>query len=113
MNYISIKLLLKTILSCRITICTYNIVKKGFSLYLPEGDLTWGPVRIVTKMMYVIGLLWNLLVKNSPAVKETQVRFLGWEDSLEKEMTTHYNILAWRIPWTEESGGLQSMGLQE
>ena len=57
MNYISIKLLLKTILSCRITICTCNIVKKGFSLYLPEADLTWGPVKVVTKIIYVIGLL--------------------------------------------------------
>ena len=37
---------------------------------------------------------------------------LGWEDSLEKEMATHFNILAWRIPWTEEPDGLQSMGLQ-
>ena len=38
------------------------------------------------------------------------VRFLGWEDPLEEEMATHSSILAWRIPWTEESGGLQSMG---
>ena len=52
-------------------------------------------------------------VKNLPAVQETQVRFLGWEDPLEKEMTTHPNILAWRIPWTEEPGRLQSMGSQE
>ena len=52
-------------------------------------------------------------VKNLPAVQETQVRFLGWEDPLEKEMTTHSNILAWRIPWTEEPGRLQSMGSQE
>ena len=40
------------------------------------------------------------------------VRFLGWEDPLEEEMATHSNILAWRIPWTEEPGGLQFMGLQ-
>ena len=45
-------------------------------------------------------------------MQETQVRSLGWEDPLEKEMVTHSSILAWRIPWTEESGGLQSMGLQ-
>ena len=44
-------------------------------------------------------------------MQETQVRFLGWEDPLEKEMATHSSILAWRIPWTEESGGLQSMGV--
>ena len=52
------------------------------------------------------------MVKNLPAMQETQVRFLGEEDPLEKEMTTHSSILAWKIPWTEESGGLQSMGLQ-
>ena len=53
------------------------------------------------------------LVKNLPAVQETQVRVLGQEDPLEKEMSTHSSILAWRMPWTEEPGGLQSMGLQE
>ena len=52
-------------------------------------------------------------VKNLPAVQETRVQFLGWEDALEKEMATHSGILAWRIPWTEEPGGLQSMGSQE
>ena len=44
---------------------------------------------------------------------ETWARSLGWEDPLEEEMATHSNILAWRIPWTEEPGRLQSMGLQE
>ena len=52
------------------------------------------------------------MVKNLPAVQETWVRSLGWEDALEKGMATHSGILAWRIPWTEEPGGLQSMGLQ-
>ena len=52
------------------------------------------------------------LVKNSPAMQETWVWSLDWEDSLEKEMATHSSTLAWRIPWTEEPGGLQSMGLQ-
>ena len=51
-------------------------------------------------------------VKNPPAKQEMQVRFLGWEDPLEKEMATHYSNLAWEIPWTEEPGGLQSMGSQ-
>ena len=53
------------------------------------------------------------MVKNLPAVQETKVRSLGWEDPLEKEMATHSGISAWSIPWTEESGGLQSMGLQK
>ena len=51
-------------------------------------------------------------VKHLPAVRETQVRSLGWEDPLEKEMTTHSSTLAWKIPWTEKPGRLQSMGLQ-
>ena len=54
-----------------------------------------------------------MLVKNLPAVQETWVRSLGWEDPLEKEMATHSSILAWKIPWTEEPGGLQSMGPEE
>ena len=53
------------------------------------------------------------MVKNLPALQESQVLFLGWEDPLEKEMATPSNILAWRIPWTEEPGWLQSMGSQE
>ena len=50
------------------------------------------------------------LVKNQPAMQETQVRSLGQEDPLEREMATHSSILAWEIPWTEEPGGLQSWG---
>ena len=52
------------------------------------------------------------MVKNLPAMQETQIQSLGWEDSLEKEMATHSSIPAWRIPWTEELGGLQFMGSQ-
>ena len=52
------------------------------------------------------------MVKKPPAMQETQVGSLGWEDPLEKEMATHTSVLAWRIPWTEEPGGLQSTGLQ-
>ena len=52
------------------------------------------------------------LVKNLPAMQETWVQFLGWEDPLEKEMETHSSILSWRIPWTEEPTGLQSMASQ-
>ena len=52
------------------------------------------------------------MVKSLPAVWETWVQSLDWEDPLEKEMATHSNILAWRIPWMEEPGGLQSMGSQ-
>ena len=52
------------------------------------------------------------LVKNLPAMRETWVQSLGWEDALEKGKAIHSSILAWRIPWTEEPGGLQSMGSQ-
>ena len=51
-------------------------------------------------------------VKNLPTMKETLVRSLGWEDPLEKGMATLSSILAWRIPWTEEPGGLRSVGSQ-
>ena len=51
--------------------------------------------------------------KNLPAMQETRVQSLGGEDPLEKGMATHSSILAWKIPWTEELGGLQSTGLRE
>ena len=53
------------------------------------------------------------MVKNLPAKQETWAQSLGWEDPLEKEMATHASILAWEILWTEEPGGLQSMGSQK
>ena len=52
------------------------------------------------------------MVKNLPAMLETRVQSLGWEESLQKEMATHSSILAWEVPWTEEPGRLQSMGSQ-
>ena len=51
-------------------------------------------------------------VKNLPAVRETRIQSLGWEDPLERGMVTHSSILAWRIPWTEEPSRLWSVGLQ-
>ena len=51
-------------------------------------------------------------VKRLSTMRETRVRFLGWEDPLEKEMAIHSSTIAWKIPWTEEPGRLQSMGLQ-
>ena len=51
-------------------------------------------------------------VKHLTTMRETQVQSLGWEDTLEKEMAAHSSTLAWKIPWTEEPGGLQSMGSQ-
>ena len=52
------------------------------------------------------------MIKCLPAMQETWAQSLGWEDPLEKEMATHSSTLAWKIPWMEETGRLQSMGLQ-
>ena len=63
-------------------------------------------------LLFIYGLLRQLSSKESPCKQETQVGSLGWEDSLEKKMATHSSILALRIPWTEEPGRQQSIGLQ-
>ena len=71
------------------------------------------PSLVCSKVRLSIGaFLVAQMVKNLPAGQETQVQSLGWEDPLEKEMATHSRILAWRVPWTEDLGGLHSMGLQ-
>ena len=62
-------------------------------------------------IVYIASLVAQRL-QRLPAVRETRVQALGREDPLEKGMATHSSMLAWRIPWTEEPGGLQSMGLQ-
>ena len=69
--------------------------------------------KITVTLFYVLGaFLVAQRLKHLPAMRETWVRSLGGEDPLEKEMATHFSILAWRIPWKGEPGGLQSMGLQ-
>ena len=65
---------------------------------MARGQRGWGASHIAQ------------LVNHLPAMQEAEVRFLGGKDSLEKEMATYSSILAWRIPWTEEPGGLQSTG---
>ena len=62
-------------------------------------------------LFLIQGFLGGSEVKNLPIMQETQVWSLGWEDPLEKEMATHSSIRAWEIPWTEEPGGLQSIGV--
>ena len=81
---------------------------EGFS-NVQQADV--GFLNVVT-LLEVISLVAQM-VKNLPAMQETKVQFLGWEDPLEWEMATHFSILAWRIPWTEEPGGPQSMMPQE
>ena len=85
--------------------------------WMSEED--WGTGRqcgpLVTLLYNIMAMTKSLiaqLVKNLPAVQETWVRSLGWEDPLEKEMATHSSILAWKISWTEGPGRLQSMGSQ-
>ena len=74
---------------------------------------TWNQISICLYLLYTGGAsLMAQTVKNLPAMQETQVQSLGQEDPLEKEMAIHSSILAWSIAWTEEPGGLQSMGSQ-
>ena len=78
-------------------------------------DLACVVLRDIHLIPHIAGLRASLVaerLKHLPPMRETQVRSLGWEDPLEKEMATHSSILAWRIPWTEEPGRLQSTGLQ-
>ena len=63
-------------------------------------------------LLILVGHSLFLPLKYLPGMRETQVRLLGREDPLEKEMATHSSTLAWKIPWTEEPGGLQSMELK-
>ena len=79
------------------------------------SSLTLPPVctHILYTLPYFLVSPVAQMVKNQPVMQETQVRFLGREDSLEKGMATHSSILAWRTPWTEEPGKLQFMRLQK
>ena len=85
-----------------------------------HADPTHARIIILLKGPSLLLILCNLryrmmdgsAVKNLPAMQETWVPSLGWEDPLEEGMATHSSVLAWRIPWTEEPGGLQSMELQ-
>ena len=85
-----------------------SVASSGCCFYLPLPQHN----RFACSFSHCRGFLVPQTVKNLPAMQETQVRFLGQEYPLEKEMATHSSILAWRITWTEEPDGLQSMGLQ-
>ena len=98
-----------------------------FMVHFSHPYMTTGKIIALTRWTFVgkvMPLLFNVLsrfvmtslvaqmVRSLPAMWETWVRSLGWKEPLEKEMATHSNILAWKIPWTEEHGRLQSMVLQ-
>ena len=72
----------------------------------------WTGVINLETISIILSFPGGSAVKNPPAMQELQVQSLGRDDPLEEGMATHSSILAWIIPWTEESGGLQSMGLQ-
>ena len=82
--------------------CVIKKIKCYIKLYLKN----------IASYSFLRSSLVAQLVKSLPAMQDTRVQSLGREDSLKKEMATHSSILAWRIPWTEEPGGLQSMASQ-
>ena len=77
-----------------------------------EHNRSWDCLQNVLLHMFKWTSLVAQLVKNLPAVQETWVLFLGWDDPLEKEIATHSSIIAWEIPWMGDPGNLQSMGSQ-
>ena len=77
-----------------------------------QGTDTAQGTAVATQDCRCLASLAAQMVENPPAMQETWIRSPGWEDPLEKEMATHSSTLAWKIPWTEEPGGLQSMGSQ-
>ena len=77
-----------------------------------QGCDKWNILDINAALHLLGASLVAQRIKSLPAMQDTRVRSLGWEDPLEKEMATHSSILVWRIPWTEEPGGIQSTGLQ-
>ena len=83
---------------------------KSSLLHSRFNDILWGDLILVGRVK--IGSQVAQWVKNLPVTQESRVQFLGQEDPLEKEMATLSSVLSWRIPWTEEPGGLQSVGLQ-
>ena len=108
---------------CYVVVCNLNFLEKEMATH--SSVLAWRipgtgePGGLPSMGSHRVGHDWSdlaaavtQLVKNLPAMQETQVRSLGWEDSLEKERATHSSILAWRILWTEEPGRLQTMGSQ-
>ena len=83
------------------------------------GSSGTGPASLVGILVLILKAVRNeaslvaQIVKNLPAMQETWVQSLGQEDPLKKDMATHPSVFAWRIPWTEEPGGLQSLGSQK
>ena len=92
----------------------YMCIFHYFNYYLPDfvTAICLGFIFgfLLLDIYFTLPSLVAQRLKHLPAMQETWVRSLGWEDPLEKEMATHSSILAWKIPWTEEPGGLYSTG---
>ena len=99
-----------------------TVSPQGYSIYLQFSSHKTATFSLLLQV-YIFSFIvfslyiweaqiWAQMVKNLPAMQETWVQSLSWEDPLEEEMTTHSSILAWRIPWIEEPGRLQYLGLQ-
>ena len=97
---------------CRLVVQSLQYYFNLNSFKLFSINLSYQCIDNSSDYIYRWASLVAQIVKNLPAIQETWVRFLGQEDPLEKGMATHCSILAWRIPWIEETGRLQSMGSQ-
>ena len=104
-------------------VCRYSLIPTSIAsfwtkmIYFLKIYINWTlfgkrEQKIINKSIALRVSIIAQSVKSLPEMQETQVRFLSWEDPLEQEMATPSSILVWRIPWTEEPGGLQSMGSQ-
>ena len=101
-------------------VCLYGVGEYFFFFFLLNSwKMRWIPCLLRKSLLLMVSSIWKFIrsdlrmafYHNLPAVQETWVWFLRWQDPLEKGMATHSSILVWKIPWTEESGRLQSMGL--
>ena len=124
LNLLAVQRTLKSLLQHHSSETSILWCSDFFIVQLSHPYMTTGKTTALTRRTFVgkvISLLFNMLsraslvaqwVQSLPTVWESRLRSLAWEDPLEEEMATHSSILAWRIPWTEEPGGLQSMGSQ-
>ena len=100
----------------KILLAALEQMRVGRETHPPRSDSQVNDIHSFVQEIWVeflLSLVAQLVKKNLPAMQQRQVRFLDQEDPLEKEMATHSSTLAWRIPQTEELGGLQTMGTQE
>ena len=124
LNLLAVQRTLKSLIQHQSSKASTLLSSAFFTVQLSHPYITTGKTTALTRRTFVgkvISLLFNMLsraslvaqwVQSLPTVWESRLRSLAWEDPLEEEMATHSSILAWRIPWTEERGGLQSMGSQ-